>query len=357
MRLLIGTRAGLFLLRGSQEWKRVRCSGPLLTRRAVGPLARTPAGAALAAVGDTLHISTDGARWQQLGKLPAGVRFWSLAPLEDALYAGAEPATLLRSYDAGRTWLEVVSLRSHPSALEWWGPWQLPLTQAVIADPFRPPLLYVAISVAGIFRSGTAGANDQWEPLNEGIAPIFPRTAHHATIHRDVQNLAALRTSPPDADASTILIAATSHGLYRQQAGDKWEHVSGDWAPHGARALAVAQSRGAVYTVPLRDAANGQLAVWRSTDAGRTWQPLPASLPVETGGLVHRDALALGETAPDAPPALYVGTRDGDLYWSADDGHEWQVLARDLPSIRAVLPLDDDDTHGQPHRRGLFARG
>ena len=61
--------------------------------------------------------------------------------------------------------------------------------------------------------------------------------------------------------------------------------------------------------------------VYRTDDAGDTWTPLSAGLPQQDYyGSVLRDAMC----ADDADPAgIYVGTRNGEVYASIDDGASW----------------------------------
>ena len=59
--------------------------------------------------------------------------------------------------------------------------------------------------------------------------------------------------------------------------------------------------------------------LYRSQDAGETWQAASTGLPV--GGVV---ALALD---PREPQRLYAATASGALYLSEDGANSWQALA------------------------------
>ena len=73
--------------------------------------------------------------------------------------------------------------------------------------------------------------------------------------------------------------------------------------------------------------------VYRSRDAGSTWEPLSAGLPDVSYVPVLRDAM----TTDTADPAgVYVGTRDGCVYASADAGDSWVEVARHLPDVLTV---------------------
>jgi hypothetical protein len=74
--------------------------------------------------------------------------------------------------------------------------------------------------------------------------------------------------------------------------------------------------------------------IYRTRDAGETWEPLAAGLPQERAYVsVLRDALS----TDDADPAgVYFGTRSGEVYASADEGVSWASIARHLPDVLVV---------------------
>jgi photosystem II stability/assembly factor-like uncharacterized protein len=84
--------------------------------------------------------------------------------------------------------------------------------------------------------------------------------------------------------------------------------------------------------------------VYRTHDAGKTWQKIAAGLP--PGGYVH----AVRED-PERKGLLFAGTELG-LFVSFDDGDRWQPLQNNLPvsSIRDLVIHGDDlvvATHGR----------
>jgi hypothetical protein len=93
------------------------------------------------------------------------------------------------------------------------------------------------------------------------------------------------------------------------------------------------------YLLPLesdgfRCTPNGQCIVWRTSDAGETWEPLTDGLPQQDA---HLTVLRDGFTTDGQDPAgLYFGTRTGELYASTDDGESWQLLAQHLPPVLSV---------------------
>jgi photosystem II stability/assembly factor-like uncharacterized protein len=78
----------------------------------------------------------------------------------------------------------------------------------------------------------------------------------------------------------------------------------------------------------------GKAAVWRTKDAGVTWQRLDKGLPQSDAYLgVLREGLAIDgyET-----PGLYFGTSTGQVFASADEGESWSEIASYLPDIWSV---------------------
>ena len=94
-----------------------------------------------------------------------------------------------------------------------------------------------------------------------------------------------------------------------------------------------------VYIVPIesdgfRCTPQGKLRVYRTRNAGRSWQALTRGLPqTDAFETILRDALAT-DTLPKA--GVYFGTRNGHVYASADEGNSWRVVAESLPPVVCV---------------------
>jgi photosystem II stability/assembly factor-like uncharacterized protein len=93
------------------------------------------------------------------------------------------------------------------------------------------------------------------------------------------------------------------------------------------------------YVFPItadsdRVPAQRRCRVYRTSDAGGSWEALSAGLPEgDHYGTVLRDAMC----TDDADPAgVYFGNRNGELYASADDGDSWRLLASHLPDVLCV---------------------
>ena len=78
---------------------------------------------------------------------------------------------------------------------------------------------------------------------------------------------------------------------------------------------------------------DGKFSVWRSRNAGESWQRLTKGLPDKAHLVVLREAMAT-DTFEDA--GIYVGTNTGQLFYSRDNGESWELLADFLPPIQSV---------------------
>jgi photosystem II stability/assembly factor-like uncharacterized protein len=78
----------------------------------------------------------------------------------------------------------------------------------------------------------------------------------------------------------------------------------------------------------------GRLRVYRTQDAGGSWEPLTKGLPQSDCYVnVLRDAMAVDSLESCG---VYFGTTGGQVYASADSGDTWQPIVRDLPSVLSI---------------------
>ena len=130
-------------------------------------------------------------------------------------------------------------------------------------------------------------------------------------------------------------------GLYRSDdAGESWKDMaSGVPSDFGFGMAVHPYDPETVYIVPLesdefRCTPEGRLRVYRTRDAGKSWQPMTRGLPQKDAmETVLRDALA---TDGYEKAGVYFGTRSGKLFASRDGGTSWTHLADGLPPVVCV---------------------
>lgn len=93
------------------------------------------------------------------------------------------------------------------------------------------------------------------------------------------------------------------------------------------------------YIIPLesdefRCTPEAKLRVYKTTNAGDSWEPLTKGLPQENAfETVLRDGMT-GDT--QQPMGIYFGTRNGKLFGSNDAGKSWNAIEEGLPQVVCV---------------------
>jgi hypothetical protein len=94
-----------------------------------------------------------------------------------------------------------------------------------------------------------------------------------------------------------------------------------------------------VYILPVesdefRCTPGGRLRVYRTRNAGNSWEPLTRGLPQKGA---YETILRDGMTTDSLDPlGIYFGTRSGVLYGSIDEGKTWKKILDGLPAIVCV---------------------
>ena len=87
-----------------------------------------------------------------------------------------------------------------------------------------------------------------------------------------------------------------------------------------------------IYAAPE----GGELALFRSRDGGDSWESLSHALVSSAKTSVMPRALALDDMADEG---VYLGTRDGQIHLSRDEGDSWDRVASGLPCVTCVQPV------------------
>lgn len=348
--LAIGTGKGLFLAVSTND-SRWELTGPHFAMTGVYAVAidkrparpRLLAGMASSHFGPGVATSDDlGASWYEPDQPPVAFptdtgaslgRVWQLTPgpadQPEMIYAGTEPSALFRSTDGGHTFELIRGLWDHPHRESWGAGFGGQAVHTVLPHPADPARVLVAMSTGGVYRTDDGGAS--WRPGNTGIRAYF-LPDEWPEFGQCVHKVARDGADPER------LYAQNHHGVYRSDdGGDTWSSIAtGLPSDFGFPIVAHPRTGGTIYTFPLvadreRFPVDRRCRVFRSIDAGDTWEALSHGLPADPFyPAVLRDALCTDDASP---AGVYFGTRSGEVYASGDEGDTWSPVAAHLPDV------------------------
>lgn len=350
--LMVGTQKGAFLFRSDEHRRSWQIDGPLMKGWKVNDVQLDLRGAPrmFAAVGSyvygpTINVSDDlGQSWRQIEKgpsYPADVDsklkdIWCVVPgIEsepETLYSGVADAGMFVSRDRGESWKEFEGLRGHPTREEWTPGLGGLCCHSILVDPNNSQRIWAGISSVGVFRSDDGGKS--WTVKNDGLEIVIP-TRQHKDIGSCVHRLVI------DPHDSTRLFQQNHKGLFRStDAGDSWQRIeSGIPSNFGFPMVVHPQDSNTLFVIPLesdefRLPMNGQLAVYRSDNAGDSWHDSSEGLPANFYAGIMRQAMAYDTIADNC--GIYFGTSGGQIFYSRDNGNRWEAMDCQLPRINSI---------------------
>jgi photosystem II stability/assembly factor-like uncharacterized protein len=211
------------------------------------------------------------------------------------------------------------------------------LLHSINIDPRDPEHLYIGCSGGGVFES-TDGGGD-WRPFNRGCEANF----QPETLPEYGQDPHCVRLHPLAPD---VLWQQNHCGIYRvERPSEQWERVGNNMPSEiGDIGFPIGlhpRDPDVAWVFPMdgsevwpRTSPGGRPAVFRTLDAGRSWQRLDKGLPPEHAWLtVLRQAMAVDS---HDPAGVYFGTTTGQIWASIDEGESWARIADNLPHVYSV---------------------
>ncbi|HEY3921453.1 MAG TPA: hypothetical protein VGL76_05005 [Gaiellaceae bacterium] len=349
--LLVGTRKGLFVLESNENRRDWALRGPLCESWPVYHAVYEPGAATIYAAaasewhGSAIWRSDDlGETWSHSSE---GLNFGeddprkiskvaTLAAGHGRVRVGVEAPGIFESTDDGQTWSLLSALEGEPGSTRWNDPENQPPghlgISALLDDPDDPKRSWAIVQGVGFFETDDGGTS--WTPRNEGLRrdwPAPPEPEVGFCVHRVVRS-----TVDPDR-----MFQQNHVGVHRSDdAGKSWTEIT-DGLPSefGFAAATHPHDKDTFFVIPLdplhaRTMPGGNAAVWRTQDAGSSWQKLTKGLPQDHAHLgVLRAAMSIDG---HDMPGLYFGTSTGQVFASADEGENWSEIADHLPAIWSV---------------------
>ena len=364
--LLIGTRKGAFTLKSDRARRSWAQSAPIHLGHIVHHIVYDPRdrrtilmAASTGHLGPTVFRSSDaGKTWKESStppafrKLSGGEKgrtvchvFW-LTPGHTnepgTWYAGTSPQGLFRSDDGGVTWTSFSYINDDPQYIEWMGSVQDgtpdgPKLHSIIVDPRDSTHLYFGMSGGGVHESTDGGKT--FAPLIKGMETVEGFDAAIVTYH----DPHCIRLCPSNPDR---LYQQNHCGIYRiDRPSTEWVRIGrtmpkkvGDIGfpmvvhPRNADCVWVFPMDGS--TVWPRVSPGGKPAAYVTRNAGKSWSRLDKGFPRSNAWWTVKRQAMTHDT--HNPVGLYLGTTQGEIWASRNEGAAWICIARHLPEIYSV---------------------
>lgn len=226
--------------------------------------------------------------------------------------------------------------------------WEAP----VVTSPADPNAVYTASQ--HVFRSTNGGHS--WQQLSPDLSRDDPSTMGDSggPINPDQSSgeyFGTVYTVAPSPVNENIIWAGSDDGLVHvtRNFGHTWTDVTPPGLPHFIRMNHIDASTynaGTAYLAASNYRQDDfQPYLFKTTDYGAHWTEITTGIPSNQFTWVI-------EQDPVNPNLLYAGTEHG-VYFSLDNGANWQSLQLNLPDT----PVHDLTTHGDDLVIATFGRG
>jgi photosystem II stability/assembly factor-like uncharacterized protein len=348
--LLVGTKKGLFVLEG-EPGAEFAVKARAFPGEPVEYAMRDPrSGRLLASVtnafyGPKIWQADDPAgEWAQADgvALPEGgdkalERIWTIVAGErdGRLYAGGDPGVLFESDDGGASWRLNRALWEHPTRDSWQPGGGGLCLHSIVPWPGDPDRLALGISAVGVWLTDDGG--ETWRHGNRGLVPRYmPDDAPEDTFDLCVHNMHRAPGRPQR------MFMQFHGGVYRSDdAGESWNDIgAGLPSDFGFPMTLDPADPDSAYVIPLkadvdRVTPGGRVRVYETRDAGASWTARGDGLP---GPHAYLTVLrqAFDRAGEGDGLELYFGATSGDVFGSGDAGATWFTAADRLPPVYSV---------------------
>ena len=321
--IVVGTVDGIALLeRGERGWtvKHRALQGVFVS--AVTALEDGTLFAATRGVG--IARSTDGGmKWTWINEGLAHHEFWSARAGKlqgrEAVFVGALPAHLYVSEDKGTSWRELPAFRKAKSVSKWTfpPPPRIGHIKDIVLDRDR---LWVGVEIGSLQVSNDFGASFTELPVDPD--------PQECDIHRILVH---------PARPQRIIIANGIVGMMASEdGGATWHKMKMPAEANYPDAVVIhpdqpdllLMSAGVGWPVHWYELGRARGKIFRSHDAGKTWQRLLGGLPNGQRALFS----ALTIEARQDGFSLHAVDTDGQVFESLDGGDSWTIVA-DVPPV------------------------
>ena len=348
--LLVGTKKGLFVLRGDAP-QNFSVATRAFDGQVVEFAVRDPGtGRTFASVtngffGPRLMWTDDVAsEWHAAEgpTFPEGTdlaveRIWVVVPGESdgLLYAGVDPAALFVSRDGGESWSLNEALWAERIEGDWQPGFGGLALHSICPWPGDPQRLAIGVSAAGVWLTEDGGGS--WHPGFAGLVPEYlPEEAREGTNQLCVHNM---RRAP---DRAERLFMQFHGSVYRSDdAGETWNDVAASLPSGFGFPLAIdPDDPDSAFVIPLtgsedRVTPGGTVRVYGTRDGGASWNAHGDGLPVHDAWLtILRQAFGTSGAGEDL--GLWFGATSGEVFGSVDAGATWSTVAPRLAPVTSV---------------------
>ena len=182
-----------------------------------------------------------------------------------------------------------------------------------------------------------------WRPLNKNVEANF-NPDPYPEYGQDAHYIALSPTLPDR------LWQQNHCGIYRlDRPGEKWERI-GNAMPKevgdiGFTIVPHARDADTAWVFPMdgttvwpRTSPDGRPAVYRTRDAGASWERQDKGFPRKQGWFTVKRQAFCGDMVK--PAGLYLGTTGGEVWASTNEGGRFRQIAAHLPEIYSVVAVE-----------------